>query len=322
MNYLDKIIQGDCLELLQQVPSGSVDMTFADPPFNLNKRYKGCKDNLSNHEYSNWCFKWITEMVRVTKPCGSIFIHNIPFWLTQYTYPLYTAGATFRHWITWDAPTRPMGHSLQPAHYGILYYSKGDPKFYEIRSPHKRCRKSSFLLKDYGGKKDDIHPFGPLLSDVWTDIYRVKHNRYRDNHPCQLPIHSLERIILMSTDEGDVVLDPFMGTGTTAIAAKRLGRHFMGFEMSQEYIDAANNKLAAEITPSKLGNSWVSCFLNDLITIRHVDLDNILSYYIVPESRRDLDFTRIVLNSEAKKIVKALCTKNYPLTAENSDKPH
>ena len=90
-----------------------------------------------------------------------------------------------------------MGKSLQPSHYGILYYVKDikQTKFYELRYPHKRCRKCGYLLKDYGGKKQGLHPFGPLLSDVWTDIHRIKHNKYRDEHPCQLPIHLLERII-------------------------------------------------------------------------------------------------------------------------------
>ena len=70
---------------------------------------------------------------------------------------------------------------------------------------------------------------------MWTDIHRVKHNQYKDNHPCQLPIHLLERIILMCSDEGDVVVDPFMGSGTTAVAAKRLGRKFIGFDLSEGY---------------------------------------------------------------------------------------
>ena len=80
--YLNKIIQGDCLKLLKEIPDNSVDMTFADPPFNLKKKYNGYKDSLEFKEYLDWCDKWISEMVRVTKPTGSIFVHNIPKWLT------------------------------------------------------------------------------------------------------------------------------------------------------------------------------------------------------------------------------------------------
>lgn len=93
-------------------------------------------------------------MVRVTKPTGSIFLHNIPKWLTFYATYL-NKFAHFKHWISWDAPTAPMGKSLQPAHYGILFYTKEakGAKIYELRYPHKRDRKQGYLLKDYGGKK-------------------------------------------------------------------------------------------------------------------------------------------------------------------------
>ncbi len=235
--YFNKILQGDCLELFQKIPDNSVDMTFADPPFNLKKNYNSYKDGLEFQDYLNWCEKWIGEMVRITKPTGSIFVHNIPKWLTYYSFYL-NKFADFKHWISWDAPTAPMGKTLQPSHYGILFYAKSQKhlKFYEIRLPHKRDRKSKYLSKDYGGKKSLLHPFGPLVSDVWTDIHRIKHNKFRDEHPCQLPIHLLERIILMSTDENDVVLDPFSGTGTTAIAAKKLGRNYIGIVLKMELL--------------------------------------------------------------------------------------
>ena len=253
--YLNSIIKGDCLEVLKKIPDNSVDATFADPPFNLKKKYNGYKDSLEFQDYLNWCNEWIAEMVRVTKPTGSIFIHNIPKWLTYYAAFL-NELADFKHWISWDAPSGPMGKTLQPSHYGILYYAKDakQNKFYEIRYPHKRCRKCGYLLKDYGGKKAGLHPFGPLVSDVWTDIHRIKHTKYRDEHPCQLPIHLLERIILMSTDENDIVLDPFVGTGTTALAAKRLGRRYIGFDIDKKYVEITKNKLEREKASSKIGN--------------------------------------------------------------------
>ncbi|MDQ3061867.1 MAG: site-specific DNA-methyltransferase, partial [Acidobacteriota bacterium] len=171
-DFLNKITNGDCLELFKDIPDESVDVTFADPPFNLKKKYNSTKDSLEIREYLFWCEKWIAEMVRVTKPTGSIFIHNIPKWLTYYAGFL-NKHADFKHWISWDAPTAPMGKSLQPNHYGILFYAKDTKqnKFYELRYPHKRCRKCGYLHKDYGGKKALLHPFGSLVSDVWTDIH-------------------------------------------------------------------------------------------------------------------------------------------------------
>jgi len=136
--------------------------------------------------------------------------------------------------------------------------------------PHKRCRVCNSYLKDYGGKKEQMHPFGPLVSDVWTDIHRIRHNVRRDKHPCQLPIHLLERIVLMTTDPGDVVLDPFLGTGTTAIAAKALGRHYIGIEIDPFYKKIAEEKLA-NITPSLYKGYYVSFYLGNIQTIRDIE---------------------------------------------------
>ena len=297
--YTDRILQGDCLELFRQIPNNSIDMTFADPPFNLKKKYHSTRDSLELEEYLYWCEKWISEMVRVTKETGSIFVHNIPKWLTYYAGFL-NKLADFKHWISWDAPTAPMGKTLQPAHYGILFYAKDakQNKFYEIRYPHKRCRKCNYLHKDYGGKKELLHPFGPLVPDMWTDIHRIKHSKYRDPHPCQLPIHLLERIILMSTDEGDIVLDPFLGTGTTAIAAKRLGRHYVGFELDEVYATIAHDKVEQQVLNSRVGNVWVSVYLDEIITLRDQDWGALQPEFHRPESAKAIDHTKILLKSK------------------------
>jgi len=293
-NTLNQILQGDSLKLFQDIPDNSVDVTFADPPFNLKKKYNSYRDSLEFQQYLDWCEKWISEMVRVTKPSGSIFVHNIPRWLTYYVSFL-NKFSDFKHWISWDAPTAPMGKTLQPSHYGILFYAKNakNNKFYEIRYPHKRCRRCGYLLKDYGGKKDMLHPFGPLTSDVWTDIHRVRHNKYRDNHPCQLPIHLLERIILMSSDEGDIVLDPFVGTGTTAIAAKRLGRKYIGFDIDENYVSITQQKLEQEDSSSRIGNIWLSFFMKEPITIRNTDWEELSKNFVIPQDMKKIDYVKI-----------------------------
>lgn len=298
-NYKNMILQGDCLELFKNIPDNSVDMTFADPPFNLKKGYNSYKDSLQVQEYIKWCETWISEMVRVTKPTGSIFLHNIPKWLTFYATHL-NKIADFKHWISWDAPTSPMGKTLQPGHYGILFYAKNakELKFYEIRYPHKRERKTKYLMKDYGGKKKLLHPFGPLVSDVWTDIHRMKHNKYRDEHPCQLPLHLLERLILMTTDENDIVLDPFNGTGTTALAAKRLGRNYIGFELDKDYVEITENKLLQEKPSSKIGDYWVSFYLEKVVTIRDQDWEDLKKFYYIPQKTEEIDKIPIILNKK------------------------
>ena len=130
---------------------------------------------------------------------------------------------------------------------------------------------------------------------MWTDIHRVKHNKYRDEHPCQLPIHLLERVILMSTDEEDIVLDPFSGTGTTAIAAKRLGRNYIGLELDKEYVEISQNKLEQESSNSRIGEVWISYFLDSIVTLRDKDWDKISQHYIIPDQTEQIDYIEIML---------------------------
>lgn len=248
--FINQIILGDVLEVMKNMPPEFVDVAFADPPFNLRKEYGNYEDSKADYEYLEWCYKWIDEMIRVLKPNGTLFLHNIPKWLIEYGHHLRKQGMIFRHWIAWDAMSIPLGKTLLPAHYGILYYtkSKRDFKFYDLRAPHKRCSKCGEVTKDYGGKKNLMHPFGTILSDVWTDLHRIRHKKRRDEHPCQLPEPLLERLILMVTNRNDIVLDPFIGTGTTALAAKRLNRKFIGIDNDKNYVELTRKKLD-EISP-------------------------------------------------------------------------
>ena len=273
----NKIIQGDCLKIMREIIDNSVDMTFADPPFNLKKKYNHYEDSKEKQDYLSWCNEWMSEMVRITKPTGAIFVHNIPRWLTHYAKHL-NKIAYFRHWISWDSGGAPMGKTLLPNHYGILYYTKSkshkDFKFYDIRYPHLKCRVCNEFLKDYGGKKAQAHGFGPLLSDVWSDIHRIRHKKRRDDHPCQLPVPLLERLILMTTNEGDVVFDPFVGTGTTAVAAKKLGRRYIGVDIDSEYVKISqkNVDIAKE---TKINWCYVSAYLGHIRTMRDKDFKEI-----------------------------------------------
>ncbi|MCS7080745.1 MAG: site-specific DNA-methyltransferase [Chloracidobacterium sp.] len=294
---LDTVVHGDCLAVLRQLPSETADLTFADPPFNLAKKYHSYDDRRGQEEYLAWCREWLRELVRITKPTGSLFVHNIPKWLTHYAAFLNTQ-ADFRHWIAWDALGMPLGKTLMPRHYGILFYAKDRrrQKFYEIRHPHRRCRKCGVLHKDYGGKKHSLHPFGPLVSDVWSDLHRIKHASRRDAHPCQLPETVLERLILMATDEGDVVVDPFAGTGTTLVAAKKLGRRYLGIELDAGYVAIARERLARTPAASRIGDVWVSQVRGMLVTIRDCDWPRLQAYYAIPATAAAIETSPIVFD--------------------------
>ena len=284
---LGRVLRGDCLEVMARIPANSVDLCFADPPFNLEKKYLSYKDQRPVDEYLDWCHQWLAEMVRIAKPSGAIVVHNIPKWLTYYA-AILNELAHFRHWISWDAMSNPLGKTLLPAHYGILFYTKSveNYKFFDVRAPHQTCRKCKEYLKDYGGKSDQRHPFGALVSDVWSDIHRIRHRSRRDFHPCQLPIPLMQRIVLMTTEPGDVVLDPFLGTGTTAIAAKSLGRQFIGIDMDPSYAELAESKLT-ETTESKENEFFVSRYLDKIVSIRDVDVAKMYPPQLTaPEKRR------------------------------------
>lgn len=298
-SFFNKIILGDALEVMHQIPSNSIDVTFADPPFNLKKKYNSYNDKHEVQEYLSWSKLWLNEMVRITKPTGSIFVHNIPKWLIYFGSYL-NEIAIFRHWIAWSAMGSPLGKTLLPNHYGILYYVKSATyKFYDIRMMHRRCRVCHYVLQDYGGKKDRMHQFGPLVSDVWTDIHRIRHKTRRDEHPCQLPIHLIERLLLMSSDKDDIILDPFIGTGTTAIAAKKLGRKYIGIDIDPKYVELTQKKLE-EVDPTEINGCYVSTFLNKIITLRNKDWDVVKSAFDIPSEPLELEKKEVELNSKKK----------------------
>ncbi len=306
-DFINRAILGDAIEIMYQIPNDSIDVTFADPPFNLKKKYNSYYDKQEVKKYLLWCKEWLHEMVRITKPTGSIFVHNIPKWLIYFGSYL-NEIATFRHWIVWNAMGSPLGKTLLPNHYGILYYVKSEKfKFYDIRMLHKRCRVCHYILQDYGGKKAQMHKFGPLISDVWTDIHRIRHKKRRDEHPCQLPVHLLERLLLMSSDVGDIVLDPFVGTGTTVIAAKRLGRNFIGIDIDPKYVELTNKKLETE-EPVIINGCNVSIFLDNIVTVRDKDWGKIKDIFFIPQNPLELEKGEIYLIHKSGKTVKKVVT--------------
>lgn len=282
-----KLILGNCIEKMREIPKGVIDVVFADPPFNLGKKYSDYSDNKSEEEYLDFHREWMSEVYRILNPRGSFFYHNFPYWLIKVSNVAFEIGFQLNSWIAWDAYSGPYGKPLLKTHFGILHLVKQKTfKSFRVRKPHDRCRKCNILIKNYGGKK--CHEFGPVVSNVWTDIHRIKHKKRRDNHPCQLSRVLLERILLMSTEEGDRVLDPFLGTGTTLVAAKRLNRKGIGIDISKVYLEIARVHLKKEIFKSQIGGYWVSYDFNGKVrTIRDDDWEG-LKDFIGPSKKLKL----------------------------------
>ena len=268
----NKVVHGDCIKVMDSLPEESVQLVFADPPFNLNKAYNTYEDNLPFKDYMEWTKEWIKSAMRILKPDGTIMVYNIPKLLTH-TAPILNEYAEFKHWIAWNSGGKPLGRTLQPSHYGILFYTKSKKsKFYDVRAPHKTCRKCNVYQKDYGGKEHMRHPFGYQISDVWDDIHRIRHNCRRiSGHPCQLPVHLLERIILMTTDPKDMIIDPFCGGGSGVMAAKRLGRGCLGIDLDEYYARESRVRMRAE-SPTMIEDAYVSEYLGKIVSVRDCDI--------------------------------------------------
>lgn len=231
---LGRLYRGDCMDILSGVLSASVDLVFADPPFNLGKNYgEGINDSQPGTEYLDWCYQWIEECVRILKPGGAFYLFNLPRWNVDLGHHLNGQGMLFRHWITVDIKySLPISGRLYPAHYSLLYYTKGKPKFFHRpRVPIPVCRHCGGDLKDYGGHRNKLHPEGLNLTDVWTDIPPVRHRSTKTRSANQLSIKLLRRVLDISTEAGDLVLDPFGGSGTTYVAAEEMHRHWIGMEI-------------------------------------------------------------------------------------------
>jgi len=230
------LYDGDCIAFLKRIQSETVDTVFADPPFNLDKKY-GAKsnDNLPEAKYVEWCKAWLDECIRVLKPGGSLFVYNLPRWNIVLGAYLMERGLMFRHDITVEMKsTLPVPGRLYPAHYSLLYLTKGKPKtFRKIRTPIEVCRHCGGEVKDYGGHRHAMNPLGVNLKDVWTDIPPVRHWKFKSKErPANaLSTKLLDRVVEMSTIEGDVVLDPFGGSGTTFAVAERKNRYWLGSEL-------------------------------------------------------------------------------------------
>ena len=244
------LYQADCLDLLRSIPECSVHTVFADPPFNLGKDYGvNGSDRRPNAQYLSWCHQWLDQCCRILVPGGALFVYNLPKWLIPIGAHLDALQMSFKHWIAIYKPTSlPIPNRLSPSHYGLLYYIKGErPRFFNrdrVRIAIRTCRHCHKDIKDYGGHKKHINAKGLNLGDVWDDVPSVRHRKYKNRPANELAPIIVERAILMSSRKGDVVVDPFVGSGTTAAVAQALGRKWICGDLND--CSAAQDRVASD----------------------------------------------------------------------------
>lgn len=228
------VYQTDCLQLLAAIKDESVHSVFADPPFNLGKEYRnGFDDNWQDSDYLAWCFQWIDECCRVLVPGGALFIYSLPRWAYHFAAHL-DGPMEFRHWIAvMMKGTYPRGRRLYPAHYALLYFTKGEPRtFNRVRTPIQVCRHCGKEIKDYGGHRQAMNPAGVNLMDIWDDTSPNRHKSSKARPGVnELKPKIPARAIEISTCAGEIVVDPFGGGGSTFQEAQRLGRYWLGSEL-------------------------------------------------------------------------------------------
>ncbi len=244
----NKVVHQSCIDYLNELhkknPHGVFDVVFADPPYNLAKNYSTYQDDLEERKYIDWCNEWLLGMYNNLKPGGALFVLNIPKW-SVYHFNFLADKMIFQNWIVWDALSTPAGKFL-PAHYSLLYFTKAGAKPKVNLGTDKQIDSREYCLRGscISKRKKIGNDRKELLTDVWKDVHRIKHKKDRDQHPCQLPTKLMERIIKIFSDEGDLIFDPFGGSGTTAIGAKLLNRNYVITELDKKYVDIAEKNLS------------------------------------------------------------------------------
>lgn len=256
----NRIYQGDCVELLNQADERSVDLVFADPPFNIGYAYDVYDDEKHAHDYLSWCGQWIKGVRRVLKSNGTFWLAIGDEYAAELKIEAQNAGFHCRSWVVWYytfGVNCVNGFSRSHTH---LFHFIKDPKHFTFNRPNPQIRVKSareLVYADHranpNGRLPDntwiIRPqdapqgFSPI-HDTWYFARVAGTFKEREGfHGCQMPEQLLARIIRTSSRPQDLVLDPFGGSGTTLCVAKKLGRQWMGFELSADYVRYIRHRL-------------------------------------------------------------------------------
>ena len=243
----DKIILGDAIEALSTISNESVDLIFADPPYNIGKNFNGLKDKWeSDEEYLKWCYQWLDLCVKKLKPNGSFYVMTstqaMPYFDIYLRNKLNILSRIVWHYDSSGVQAKNYyGSMYEPILFCVKdknnYTFNAQDILVEAKTGAKR------KLIDYRKPVPTVYNSEKVPGNVW-EFPRV---RYRmdeyENHPTQKPIALLERIISASSKENDLVLDPFSGTFTTSFVAKKLGRHSIGIEIDEDYVKIGLRRL-------------------------------------------------------------------------------
>ena len=249
--FLNKIICGDCIEVLSKVEKPFADLIFADPPFNIGYKYDKYHDKVKSKNYIAWTKDWMAVCKKVLKPHGSFYIAIGDEYAANVKVIADELGLFMRNWLIWHYTFgQQLKRKFARSHTHIFYFVK-DKNHFTFNNQAVRIPSDRQLV--YNDKR--ANPAGKMPDDVWDEYPRVC-GTFRERtgwHPCQMPESLLKRIIAVSSNAGDCVLDPFSGSGTTAVTAAQSGRNYVGVEISKTYVEKAKKRLA-NLKKQKPGN--------------------------------------------------------------------
>lgn len=263
------LFKEDSIELLKKIPENSIDMIFADPPYNLSNggftvnagkmvsvnkgdwdKSKGIDEDFAFH------IRWIEECYRVLKPNGTIWISGTYHSIYQCGYALQLIGYKILNDISWFKPNASPNLSCRyfTASHETLLWARKDPKGkhtfnYEVMKEWKDNYKKPFKSPTTGKQEyiEIMHEAGKQMRSVWAIGTPKREEKTFGKHPTQKPVALLERVVLSSTNKGDVILDPFSGSSTTGIVAAKNNRKFIGIDLEKEYLDVSKKRFNFEI---------------------------------------------------------------------------
>lgn len=258
-----RVEQQDCIAGMQSLPDGCIDLAFADPPFNIGYDYDEYDDHRASEDYLDWSKRWLSEVVRLLKSDGT-------FWLAigdDYAAELKVMmtrelGLTCRSWVIWYYTFGVNCKNKFSRSHTHLFHMVKDADNFTFNADDPNIRIPSARMLVYGDKR--ANPKGRLPDDTWvlrpqdvpesfsagedTWYFPRVSGTFKERkgwHGCQMPEQLLGRIIRACSDESDVVLDPFTGSGTTLAVAKKLNRQYLGYELSTEYAERAKERLTS-----------------------------------------------------------------------------
>lgn len=257
MEYRNKIFNEDALKGLDRIPDGSIDLILSDPPYNLGKDYGNDSDQQTVENYLIWTERWIDAALPKLKPNGSLYIF-LTWKFSPEIFVMLKKRMIMMNEIIWDRRVPSMGGSVRSytsVHDTVGFFVKRKDYYFDldsIRIPYDAETKKLRTRSIFVGAKWLELGYNP--KDLWSVSRLHREHPERADHPTQKPLEIIERMVKASCPLGGIVMDLFMGSGTTAVAAKRCGRDYVGFELNPDYCKIIENRLSSEIVDENSEN--------------------------------------------------------------------